>query len=226
MLPSCIYIMWLCTWKVWSCYVQQLGGDSFTREYFIWPWPQGYMSCCPVPSTMYLTMRLTEISSQGCRHCGLLGFVHGLNTTNPTHVLSIIRLFRGSMLCFGLCGRESNVMINSHHSRFKKSWEAAPKTAPGAVSKVRLHGSLETGQKMAPGSQNPPLRWGYRLFLTFYMYIMWPIHLQSFNFNIAQYPLHHVNYASAKFEVATNVHPTVLVKIQLQERWQTEEGQT
>ena len=39
-----------------------------------------------------------------------------------------------------------------------------PKTAPRAVFKVRLHGSLATGQKTAPGFQKwlgePPQRWG------------------------------------------------------------------
>ena len=34
-----------------------------------------------------------------------------------------------------------------------KSGSRLPKTAPGAVFKVRLHGSLATGQKTAPGFQ-------------------------------------------------------------------------
>ena len=45
-----------------------------------------------------------------------------------------------------------------------KSGSRLPKTAPGAVFKVRLHGSLATGQKTAPGFQKwlgePPQRWG------------------------------------------------------------------
>ena len=34
-----------------------------------------------------------------------------------------------------------------------KNGSRLPKTAPGAVFKVRLHGSLATGQKTAPGFQ-------------------------------------------------------------------------
>ena len=34
--------------------------------------------------TICMNMDVTEKSSQGCHHYGLLGSVHGLNTTNPT----------------------------------------------------------------------------------------------------------------------------------------------
>ena len=72
---------YLCTCKVWSCYVQRLrriciykkyliwpwpakfevatangSGDALPRKYIMWPWPKcqgghGHTKCCPVPST-------------------------------------------------------------------------------------------------------------------------------------------------------------------------------
>ena len=44
----------ICTDKVWSCYVQQLWKDAFTRKYSIKPWSKGQMSHELLPSALYI----------------------------------------------------------------------------------------------------------------------------------------------------------------------------
>ena len=90
----------------------------------------------------------------------------------------------GFLLCFGHCGRESNdawtAIIRALYSLWKRlqkrlkapqngSWSRFPKwgyIAPWQqakkrllASKVRLHGSLATGQKKAPGFHQSEATW-------------------------------------------------------------------
>ena len=76
---------------------------------------------------------MTEKSSQGCQHYGLLGFVHGLNNTN-------IKDFSG-VSCYVLDSVVENPMMPEHQSLVlyivvgssSKNDSKAPKKALGAI---------------------------------------------------------------------------------------------